>query len=64
MATIECQKSMTVVERAAVGGVHFVAFLTPTGSSWFVMVRQLVHFFAFRLPKLSDRATLANPPIT
>jgi hypothetical protein len=61
MATIECQKSMTVVERAAVGGVHIFAFLTPTGLS---SVRQLVHFFAFRLPKLSDRATLANPPIT
>ena len=61
MATIECQKSMTVVERAAVGGVHFFAFRSPTGLS---SVRQLVHFFAFRLPKLSDRATLANPPIT
>ena len=52
---------MTEVERAAVGGVHFFAFRTTTGSS---SVRQLVHFFAFRLPKLSDRATLANPPIT
>jgi hypothetical protein len=52
---------MTVVECAAVGGVHFFAFRLSTGSS---SVRQLVHFFAFRLPKLSDRATLANPPIT
>jgi hypothetical protein len=52
---------MIVVERAAVGCVHLFAFLTPTGLS---SVRHLVHFFAFRLPKLSDRATLANPPIT
>jgi len=48
MATIECQKSMTVVERAAVGSVHLFAFLTPTGLS---SVRQLVHFFAFPLAK-------------
>ena len=48
-------------ERAAVGGVHFFAFRAPPCSS---LVRQLVHFLAFRLPKLRDRATLANPPIT
>jgi hypothetical protein len=46
---------------AAVGGVHIFAFRSPTGLS---SVRHLVHFFALRLPKLSDRATLANPPIT
>jgi len=61
MATIECQKSMTVVERAAVGGVQFFAFRSPTGSSWFVNWFTSLHS---RLPKLSDRATLANPPIT